>query len=681
MRYRVDQTPMAASDEARQLFGRAGLRTLEHFARALLPADAAELPDADETEVATAVARHAAGYPRPWRLALRALLWAWEFSSLVSHWLRPFSRLAEAERAAYLALAAGRSWRRSLLLPLKMLCVAAYTSHPRVGAALGFDGGCLDPAPARNGPRLSPITYPAIGGDVRLRADVVVVGSGAGGAVVAKELAERGVAVAVVEEGAYFTRGDFTGTLLARMERLYRDRGLTVALGRPPVLVPLGRAVGGTTVVNSGTCFRPPARTLRAWAEAWGAEDAQPDAMEAVFERVEATLHVQPVPEALLGANARVFRRGVTALGLHGEPIRRNIDGCHGCGVCAFGCPSDAKQAMHLSYLPRAEAAGARIYARCRVRRILQTNGRVTGIEADILAAAGPGMPEPVRGRLTVAADAVVLAAGAIHTPLLLMANGLAPRGGPVGRNLRVHPAVGVLAAFDEDLHAWRGTLQSFFMDDFQDSHGLLFEVTSPLPGFSAAGVPGVGAALAAGLAAYPRVASVGLFVADSSRGRVRRLPGGSALVSYQLNRHDLRRLAFGIEVAARVFFAAGAREVYPGIAGVPALHDPAAVDGLAERVRSASALSVMGFHPGGTAAMGADPASGAVDPEGESYALRGLYVADASILPGSAGVNPQITIMAMATRIAWRLATRLGAPREASDPEPRAQTAVDRRH
>jgi ferredoxin len=361
--------PTSIPHAARRALGVAGYRRLERAAAAILPPGGALAPGAADLDVAASVARSLAGLPRPLRLAFRGLLAAWELAPLASRFHRPFSRLGEAERAAFAEEAAGRAGLQGLLLGLKIPCIAHYTAHPRVSEILGFDDRCIDGSPPRPGPRLKPIAHPEIAGGVSVRADVVVIGSGAGGAVVAKELAERGISVIVVEEGAYFVQEDFRGSLPDRFQKLYRDGGTTLALGRPFVSVPLGKAVGGTTVVNSGTCFRAPDRVLREWESRWGIEGASPDALGEIFDRVERTMHVKPVPEELLGENARVFRRGAEALGMHGAPMRRNIDGCRGCGVCAFGCPSDAKRAMHLSYLPLAEAAGARIYARCRVRR------------------------------------------------------------------------------------------------------------------------------------------------------------------------------------------------------------------------------------------------------------------------------------------------------------------------
>jgi len=661
-------------NQPRQLLGSRTLRTLELTAAAILPSGDAFPLGADDVELASEAARLLGRMGRTAIMGLRLALLSWEIAPLLSGYTRPFSGLSELQRLSFTegSVRSRAPWRRFPLLVLTPLCATAFVSHPRVAAALKAEHACLDPSPPRSGPRLEPIAHPEIKGEVVERTDVVVVGSGAGGAVVAKELAELGLDVIVVEEGDYFTRDAFQGPALERVRRLYRDGGLTVAAGLAPIPVPVGKAVGGTTVINSGTCFRAPEDVLRHWASHQGVESFAPEVLAPVYERVEQVLHVMPTPEALLGENARVFRRGVEKLGLHGEPIRRNIKDCRGCGVCAMGCPSDAKQAMHLSYLPRAEAAGARIYARCRVRRLRVDGGRAAGIEADILGRAEGehGRSDAVRGRLTVRAGAVVLAAGALHTPLLLMENGLAPRGGPVGRGLRIHPAVGVTAAFDEEILGWHGTLQPFFVDDYRESHGLMFEVTSPTPTLSARGLREVGEKAKARIAEYPRLASVGLFVADSSSGRVRRLPGGRPLLSYRLNPHDVQRLVFGIGVAARVFFAAGARSVYPGLAGLPSLDDPSQLGRLEEQRFGARSLSAVGFHPMSTLRMGRDATQCGVGPNGESTTLPHLWVADASVLPDCPGVNPQLTIMAVATQIAWGIAGRLGkdlrAPRPA---------------
>jgi choline dehydrogenase-like flavoprotein len=586
-----------------------------------------------------------------------AMLVAWEMSPFFSSYRRPFGRLSRAQRQAYVraCLQGRRGLRRALALWLKSLCLMAYCSHPRVEEAIGFTGSCLDESPPRDGSQLEPIAYPHIRGRVEERTDVCVVGSGAGGAVVAKELAEGGLSVIVLEEGAYFRRADFQGSPWERMQRLYRNRGLTAAFGRSVVPIPLGKCVGGTTVVNSGTCFRTPERVLREW-EAAGIEGVDPRCMEPIFQRVEEELSVRPVPWEIIGRNALTFQRGVEALGLHGQPIQRAIRGCRGCGVCTFGCPSDAKQAMHITYLPKAAARGARVFAGCRADHLLVEDGRAMGVEADIL----DPVTEQVQGRLRVRSRVVVLAAGAIHTPALLMRNGLG--GGPVGRNLSIHPATGVGALFDEEVFGWRGTLQSYYVDDLHESLGVLLEVTSPLPGVGAVSLPGAGPELKQGLADYKHLASVGLFVSDSATGRVVGQRWCSEpLAFYSLSRKDAGRLQRGMALAAEVFLEAGARMVYTGLARLPAVAGRRDLERLRHTAIRPEELTVVGFHPMGTCRMGRDPATSVVGPYGESHAVRGLFLADASVLPSCAGVNPQVTIMALATRTAFHLLENSG--------------------
>jgi choline dehydrogenase-like flavoprotein len=641
---------------------RAERRTLRRFAETLLPTGGALPLGAADVDTASAVEGHVARLPRRFRVALRLGLRMWEYLPLLSRHRRRFSRLGRREREEYLVQSQESRFppRHLLCFWLKTLCLSAFLSDLRVEQAIGLSRSCLDRSPPEEGPRLKPISYPSIRGNVEVRADACVVGSGAGGAVVAKELAEGGMSVVVIEEGAYFRREDYAqGTAWGQVQKLYRDSGLTLAWGEPAVPIPLGKAVGGTTVVNSGTCFRTPEKVLREWERDWGLEGIDSDTMAPLFQRVEETISVRPVPWEIIGNNARVFDRGVKALGYHGQPLLRNIDGCRGCGVCSFGCPSDAKQAMHLSYLPRAARAGAMIYARCRARRILAAHGRVQGVKAEIL----DGATDEVRGQLTVRAPTVVLAAGAIHTPALLMANDLALGSGQVGRNLRVHPAVGVSAVFEEDVYAWRGTLQSYYVDDLQESHGVLLEVTSLLPGVGAALMPEVGPKLKQALGRYKHLASAGLFVADSSKGRVLRGWGrgwwSSPIVLYSLNRNDAQCLKQGIALAAEVFLAAGATAVSTGIRRLAPITERGGLEALKRMSIAPGQLSPAGFHPMGTCRMGHDPASSVVGPWGEAHGVPGLYIADASIFPSCAGVNPQVSIMAFATRTAFHILRR----------------------
>lgn len=488
-------------------------------------------------------------------------------------------------------------------------------------------------------------------GDLVEHADVAVIGTGAGGAVIAAELAEAGARVIALEEGEHHTGRDFTARPLDQFRTLYRDRGLTGAFGNTFIGIPLGCAVGGTTTINSGTCWRPPEEVLQRWETEFGIPNVAGGGLVPEFERVERAISVAPVPEDLLGPAGRLFRRGAEALGLRGESIPRNAAGCRGTGVCAFGCPRDAKQAMHVSYIPRALGAGARVHVRARVDRILIEDGRATGIIAERLDA-----DRCSRGqRLWVLADRTVVSAGALLTPILLARSGCTRRGGPVGRHLRIHPATRVLAMFDEDVRAWEGVPQSYHVRQFE-SEGIFLQGMVVPPGVQAVTVPGFGLAHKERMAAYKRLASFGVLVSDTSTGRVF-CRGRRPLIWYWLNRQDVRRLLRGIAIAARVFFAAGAREVYPGVRQFPVLQSTTEAEALEHRPVRAGDIEMMAFHPMGTARMGNDAGRCAVSPSGEVYGVRGLYVADASIFPTSTRINPQLTIMALATRIAAGIA------------------------
>ena len=472
------------------------------------------------------------------------------------------------------------------------------------------------------------------------------MGSGAGGAVVAKELAERGLDVVVVEEGGYFTKDDFVGPPIARFQKLARDAGTTQTFSRRPIPIPLGKAVGGTTVINSGTCWRAPDKVLRDWESRCGLEGVGPDHMRPYFDRVERILNIRPVPRDLWGRNAELTHKGVTSLGVSGGPLLRNITDCHGCGTCAMGCPTNAKQAMHISYLPLAQRAGARIFGRCRVERVLTEGGAAVGVVASAL-----DNNEQKRATLTVLANDVVVAAGTIHTPVVLKRSGLEGRSRQAGRNLRIHPALGVAGAYPEDVSSWKGTLQPYFVDHLFDSHDVMLETTSSVPALAAGALPGVGREAVDMLPGLRLVASIGLYVSDTSAGRLHLLPRSrEPIIRYHLNETDFRKLLVGMRLAAEIHLAAGAMVALVGLPGLPAIGSTADLDKLTEGNWRPTDVRPTAFHPMGTARMGR-PGEGVVDAFGKHHDVQHLYIADGSVFPTCVGVNPQVSIMAFATR------------------------------
>jgi choline dehydrogenase-like flavoprotein len=494
-----------------------------------------------------------------------------------------------------------------------------------------------------------------IRGTRTVEVDACVVGSGAGGAVAAKELAEAGLRVALVEEGEWWETGELTARPREMTAALYRDAGQMATLGTPPILLPVGRAVGGTTLVNAGTCFRTPEPVLDKWDREHGLHELTAGELDPYFRRVERILHVAQVPPEIAGGNAAVVRRGAEALGWSGDFLYRNARGCVGSGVCTFGCPTGAKQHVGITYVPRAWAAGATTWTGARVRRLLGDRRRVRGVEA---ATAGGGT-------LRVLATHTVLACGALHTPLLLRRHGHGTASGQLGRNLSIHPATGVRALLDEVVDMWSGVPQSYFIDEFAHE-GLMFEGAAGPPDYLAAASPASGAELAASMQQARHLSQFGVMVSDTSRGSVRELLG-RPLVRYDLNDRDAAAFRRGIELLTELYWAAGAREVIVPVAGVGTLRDGDSTP-LERAAWGAGALKLMAFHPLGTARAGADPRRSVVDADLRVHGVEGLLVADGSVVPSSLGVNPQETIMALATRMAHRLT---GTRRPDDEPEP----------
>ncbi len=491
--------------------------------------------------------------------------------------------------------------------------------------------------------------------DENVRAQVCVIGSGAGGAVVAKELAEGGVDVCLLEEGAYYRGADFTGRPREMMDLLYRNRGLTGTVGRLNIPIPLGKCVGGTTTINSGTCYRAPDYVLEAWQRDFGVADVLAAELQPYYERVEHEINVEPVADAVYGKNSRLFERGTQALGFAGARIPRNEKGCLGTGVCAFGCPQDAKQATHVSYVPKAVGAGARLYTRCRAERILAANGAAFGV----LASALDDRDRETGRQIRVLADRVVVAAGALLTPALLERSGIPDPSGWRGRNLHIHPAVRVGAVFEEEVKAWEEVPQAYNVHEFTRD-GIFIQGQFVPPSVEAPALPGVGAAHKELMRRYPHLASFGALISDVSQGRVRGRGQGWPLVTYDMVREDVLKLTRAISLTAQIFFAAGAEAVFSGISRRPILRSAAEARALLDERLKPTELEMMAFHPQGTCRMGEDPAGSVTDSYGAHHGLRGLVVADASLFPSSCKVNPQLTIMALATRIAARLRDEL---------------------
>ena len=407
--------------------------------------------------------------------------------------------------------------------------------------------------------------------------------------------------------------------------------GSTITLGFPPIALPTGCAVGGTTVVNSGTCYRPPDPVVDVWRGA--GLDLAGDGFDERLAAVEEMIGVAPVEMEVMGRNGELALAGAAALGWEHGPLRRNATGCRGACQCAIGCPNNAKGGVHMNALPAACELGAVIATRLRVSKVLTQEGRARGVRAS----------RPDGSVVELRANRVVVSAGALETPLLLRRSGLGKHP-MLGRGLSIHPAIGVSAKFAEPIVAWQGVLQSAGVEELHAERGILIEATSTPPGMGSMLTPGFGAELVQRIQGADHTAAIGAMIADAPSGRV--FGSQTPVVSYRLAKHDGRRLVEALDAMARIMLAAGAEEVELG-SGTKPVRSPEEIGPALERLKPKS-MHLAAFHPTGTAAAGGDAARHPVGPRGALRGVQGVWVADGSILPGCPGVNPQVSIMAL---------------------------------
>ncbi len=494
--------------------------------------------------------------------------------------------------------------------------------------------------------------------DLELRSQVCVIGSGAGGAVVGKELAEAGLDVVVLEQGGYYTKEDFTQREEEMMPLLFEEMGQRATEDQSVVILQ-GKNVGGSTVHNLCYCFRTPPPIVEKWRReariGWRYDDLVPS-----FERVETMLKVQPIPEAQVNTLNRKIREGCEKLGYHGVVAQHNRQNCVGSGFCILGCPFDAKQSMALTYIPAADRAGARIFANCAVEQLEVAGERVqraTGQVVDVY-----GRP---RARFAVRSELFVLSAGAINSPQILLRSGV--RGGHIGKHLHLHPSVLLAGLYDEDIHGYLGIPQSYYVDEFIDlehnpDSGYVIMPIFGFPVLTASQLPGFGRAHAEIMRSYHRMVGILVLLHDQSEGGVRVDRKGRPLISYRLRPEEERLMAEGMRHCAEILFASGAREVL-----VPYFEAPL-------RLRPGSDLSVIeargcrqgeiplaSTHPQGTLRMGEDPSWAVVDSNGRVHGFENLFVADMSVFPSSLGAPPQITTAALADRTAASIVAARG--------------------
>jgi choline dehydrogenase-like flavoprotein len=523
-------------------------------------------------------------------------------------------------------------------------------------AAIGYEPSAPPPS-ARETPK--PIRTVAVLADVELTADAVVIGSGAGGSVVAAELAAAGKDVVVLEMGEYLNEADFTGNEAEMTPRLFLGRGLltTSDLG---ITVLAGSCLGGGTVVNWSDSLRTPDDVLDEWERRHGLEGVTGPAFKLGFDVAERRIGVSTL-DSIPNENNAALRAGCEALGYHWDFIPRNASGCEQrCGACQYGCPFGRKRSAMLTFLQDAHDRGARIVAGCRVERVVVRQGQVVGVEAR----AGDK-------RVIVWAPTVVVAGGSVESPALLLRSGLDNPN--IGRHLHLHPVAVVAGFYDRPIRAWTGSPQTIKTDQFarlRGGHGFRIEMAPALPGTIASGTSWEG-----GLqhkTQMLRSAHAAIFFVltrDTGEGTVQVNTRGQTAIRYWPNRVDSDFLVRGMQEIVRIAFAGGANAVStthspplllaaePGRSGaISAQSLERFAAEIAHQGIVPNRLPLFTAHQMGTCRLGADRTTSVADPYGQVHGVRGLFVADASGFPSASGVNPMLSVMALAYRVAQRI-------------------------
>jgi choline dehydrogenase-like flavoprotein len=624
------------------------------------------VPSARELGVADALTGLVARNPRaPERKQLQALLGLWDnpaLGLLGGAGFKRFSAMTEEEREAVL-LSWGESrlpQRRAVFQALRKGALLFYYMLPGHGGernpawdAIGYDGplGKLEGAP----PKALEIT--PIDSDTSLTCDVVIVGSGAGGGAAAAVLAGAGLDVVVIEAGGYYDDEDFDGSELSAITGYYQAApGGTVDQS---VSLIAGSCLGGGTVVNYTTSFPTPDEVRAEWAAqgvgAFTSEDYTAS-LDAVCERLGVS---QEYNEP--STRERKLQEGCVKLGWHVDAMPRGVRHCaqgKECGYCGLGCRVGAKQSVVKTWLADAHQAGTRLIVRTKVSRVLVEGGAARGVA---------GVTEEGH-HLTVRSRAVIAACGALHTPALLKRSGL--QNPNIGKNLRLHPATAVMGVFDEELKPWGGVMQALYSDQYRDLHdgyGLKYETAAGHPHLLLQFMPWRGSREHFGLMqALTNTVPIGALLRDRDGGEVRTGRDGEPVVRYRLSDYDAGHLRTGIDGAAQILEAAGAQRIYTAHTNWVA-YEPGRSGSRQQFMADADSagygagqISLGSFHIMGSARMGGSPATSACDPSGQTWEVRDLYVCDGSTFPTASGVNPQISIQAIAHMNARGLAARL---------------------
>jgi len=561
------------------------------------------------------------------------------------------------------------SWlpaKRTAFQGLKRLtCFLFYTLPDQSGtnpnwAEIGYPGSRRDaPVNLPDELRIVPVSPRA---DSNLSCDVCIVGSGAGGSVIAHELSKSGYDVMVVEAGSYGTPESFKQSELSMLQEIFQQNGTAATKDLSYTLL-AGRGSGGGTSVNWNTCLKPPAEILLEWEDEFGVSGVKDGAFASHIDEVWRTLRVG-TGESQMNWNNMALWEGCKALGFREgtdfEMISRNAVGCdERCDFCTYGCRYACKQSTTLNYLPMAFRNGARFLFNTKVESIEVEKGRAKGVEARF-------KDGERQVKLSISARVVVSAGGGLETPALLLRSGIKNR--LIGKFLRLDPTAAVVGIFSREVKPWAGPPETVVVRKFLNRdgtwHGFFIEAAPAHPGLFAFSVPWVdGRSHKEFMRRYAHSTASIVLLREWGSGAVEVDSHGSPIVSYELDKRDRENLLIGMETTGRIIAAAGANELWTthsiplviksdgGRLGEKELDEFST--GLRRKGLDYNRMMLYSAHLMGSCRMSSDPSLGPTKPTGELYDVDNLFVGDACVFPTTPGVNPMITIMAMARRTA----------------------------
>jgi choline dehydrogenase-like flavoprotein len=493
-----------------------------------------------------------------------------------------------------------------------------------------------------------------------VRCDIAIVGSGAGGGTAAQALAPlvaAGRRVLVLERGPRFADADFTGRELEMASVLYADEGGFLTADGTMTLA-FARGYGGSTLVYTGTSLTAPERVIRAW----NVPGLEPDDLVARSRKYAGQNNVHLLPPERLNDNNRLFVEGAARAGFRAEQFPLNLRGCRGSSLCNLGCPNQAKQGTNRVQLPEAERQGVEVVTRAEVTRLGE---RRLSVRVSPRKAGGKGLdPEWAPGEYEVEARHIVLAGGVMGTVPLLLASGLPGLPRSIGAGFTCHPAHILVAEHAAPISNDVGHPKSFFVDR-AEAEGYVLETCMYFPFTTAKNLTGFGAPHSALMRAFPRLQMILVLACDKvvPENRIAVRPDGEPVASYRFTPQVVESMVRATRAAARIFFAAGAVRVHAPSADPP-LVEASDADRLDQRIHArhfqTGRISISAAHLMGGCGMGGDPATSVTDSSGRVHGLPWLRVADASLFPDSLEINPYLTIMALADRVAEGLRSEL---------------------